>query len=76
MRIAMAGRPWFRRAVFSWVGALVLMGAPTVARADCLTEAIESCNAEFSSLSDRLTGIRGWCYIIRWSWCAVFDPVP
>lgn len=52
------------------------MGAPTVARADCLTEAIESCNAEFSSLSDRLTGIRGWCYIIRWSWCAVFDPVP
>lgn len=74
MRIAMAGRPWMRRVVFSWVGALALAGTPAVARADCLNEAIDSCNAEFSSLSDKLAGIRGWCYMIRWGWCAAFDP--
>jgi hypothetical protein len=73
MRVAFAGRQWSRGLIFGWAMTLVLAGTPRIARADCLTEAIASCNADFPALSDRLAGIRGWCYMIRWGMCEVFD---
>ena len=61
----------------SLVGALGVLPAPTPADATvaegCLSEAIASCNEDFPGDSDRLLAIRGWCYMIRWGWCEVFD---
>lgn len=61
----------------SLVGVLGVLPAPAPADATvavgCLSEAIESCNADFAGESDRMAAIRGWCYMIRWSWCEVFD---
>jgi hypothetical protein len=73
MRVAFAGRRWIRMALFGWLGILLIAGTPTTARANCLWEAISSCNADFGSVSDRLAGIRGWCYMIRWGMCSAFD---
>lgn len=69
-----AGQRYVRRLVFSWVAVVMLAGLPSTARADCLNEAIESCNADFSAASEKLLGARGWCYMIRWAWCEAFDP--
>jgi len=59
------------------VGSLGLLPTPEPADAtvvdSCVNEAIASCNEDFPSASDRLVGIRGWCYMIRWYWCEVFD---
>jgi len=41
--------------------------------ANCLNGSIESCNSDFSGSGEKLVGIRGWCYIIRWGWCSWFD---
>jgi hypothetical protein len=56
--------------------AVASLGAavPEPARADCLNESIASCNADFPGAGERVIGIRGWCYMIRLSWCALFDP--
>jgi hypothetical protein len=39
----------------------------------CLNGSISSCDADFAGSSEKLAGIRGWCYMIRWGWCAWFD---
>lgn len=60
----------------SLMGMLGVLPAPTPADAlieDCLNEAINSCSADFPGDADRAVGIRGWCYLIRWSWCEAFD---
>jgi hypothetical protein len=57
-------------------GALALAAlpaAPEPVRADCLNEQIASCNADFGATSEKLAGIRGWCYMIRIGWCALID---
>ena len=54
-------------------GALALgaiLGSPRTARADCLIEAVESCDDHFGGNSTYFTvAIRGWCYIIRSGLC-------
>ncbi len=47
--------------------------APDPVRADCLSENIASCNADFGGTTEKIIGIRGWCYMIRTGWCALFD---
>ena len=46
-----------------------LLGTPHTARADCLIEAVRSCNEDFSPSSKELVAIRGWCYLIRAGLC-------
>lgn len=56
--------------------ALVLALVPALpgrARADCLASAIKSCDADFPGGDPKTVSIRGWCYMIRWSWCNAFD---
>ena len=54
-------------------GALALaaiVGSPRTARADCLIDAVASCNSDFGGSSNYYTvAIRGWCYIIRSGLC-------
>lgn len=54
-------------------GALALgaiLGSPRTARADCLIEAVASCDEDFGGNSNYYTvAIRGWCYIIRSGLC-------
>lgn len=73
MRVAFAGRRWVRGLVFGWISAVLVAATPAIARASCLTDSIGSCNADFPSSSDRLAGIRGWCYMIRWGMCRALD---
>ena len=48
-----------------------LAGSPTPARADCVIDAVNSCDADFGGSSNYYTiAIRGWCYIIRTGMCA------
>jgi hypothetical protein len=58
---------------FILAGALALgalLGSPRAARADCLIEAVDSCNQDFGGSSNYYTvAIRGWCYIIRSGIC-------
>jgi hypothetical protein len=68
-----AGGRWVRRLVLGLVAMTMVAGAPSRAWAGCVEEAIESCQEEFSSTSDKLVGILGWCYIIRTAWCELFD---
>ena len=60
---------------FIFAGALslgALLGSPRTARADCLIDAVESCNDDFGGNSNYYTvAIRGWCYIIRSGLCGV-----
>ena len=70
MRVWFAGRRSFRRFVYGWVAVVMLAGMPTTARADCLSEAVGSCNADFSGGGWIMAGIRGWCYVIRAGICA------
>jgi hypothetical protein len=62
---------------FLLAGALAagaLLATPSAARADCLNEAIESCDKDFGGASQKeLIAVRGWCYIIRGGICAAFD---
>lgn len=58
------------------VGVLGFMPNPPPAdatAAGCLEESIDSCNADFSGDDYFMVSIRGWCYIIRSSICAVAD---
>lgn len=49
-----------------------ILGTPRAARADCLIDAVESCNDDFGGSSNYYTvAIRGWCYIIRSGMCGV-----
>lgn len=49
-----------------------LLGSPRTARADCLIEAVESCDRDFGGNSNYYTiSIRGWCYMIRSGICGV-----
>lgn len=73
MRVAFAGRRWVRRLLFGWTTALMLAATPGDARASCLTEAIQSCNADFPASDWRLVAIRGWCYMIRGGICKALD---
>jgi hypothetical protein len=50
-----------------------LLGAPRESRADCLLEAVESCNGDFPPSAKELVAIRGWCYLIRAGICAASD---
>lgn len=51
-----------------------LLGTARPAHADCLIDAVESCNADFGGNSNYFTtSIRGWCYIIRSGMCAALD---
>lgn len=56
-------------------GALALgaiLGSPRTARADCLIDAVESCDNDFGGNSNYYAvAIRGWCYIIRSGLCGV-----
>jgi hypothetical protein len=55
------------------VGALGNMPAPRPADAtmatNCMDSVIYSCDDDFSTTSEYLTAIRGWCYLIRGAWC-------
>jgi hypothetical protein len=46
-----------------------MLGSPRAARADCLIEAVRSCNEDFPSTQKELVAIRGWCYLIRAGLC-------
>ncbi len=43
------------------------------AKADCLREAIDSCNTDFPPSDKFGTAIRGWCYLIRTGMCKALD---
>lgn len=60
------------------VAGLVAAG-PEPAAADeklwtCMAEAVESCDRDFGGDDERSIAIRGWCYMIRTSWCVILDP--
>lgn len=40
----------------------------------CVTEAIDSCDKDFSGRDPYSTAIRGWCYVIRSGICYAIDP--
>ncbi|HEX8850395.1 MAG TPA: hypothetical protein VF761_12740 [Gemmatimonadaceae bacterium] len=51
-----------------------LLGTARPAQADCLSEAVTSCDNDFGGNSNYFTvSIRGWCYMIRTGLCAVLD---
>jgi hypothetical protein len=59
-------------------GALGALSNPAPADAalaeeSCVSEAVASCDEDFSGSTEKLIGIRGWCYMIRWYMCLVFD---
>lgn len=51
-----------------------LLGSPRTARADCVIEAVESCDNDFGGSSNYYTiAIRGWCYIVRTGMCKALE---
>ena len=62
-----------KKFIFAGVLALgALLASPRAARADCLREAVDSCNDDFGGNSNYYTiSIRGWCYMIRAGICGV-----
>ena len=51
-----------------------LLSTPRAARAECLSEAVESCDKDFGGANNKeLIAVRGWCYLIRAGICAAFD---
>lgn len=56
------------------IAAGALVAAPQTARAECLSEAVESCDKDFGGASNKeLIAVRGWCYLIRAGICAALD---
>lgn len=47
----------------------VFAGSPRAARADCLIDAVNSCNEDIGNNQKELIAIRGWCYLIRAGLC-------
>jgi hypothetical protein len=39
----------------------------------CLSEAVSSCDSEFGGGAEKTIAVRGWCYLIWWTWCYAFD---
>lgn len=58
-------------------GGLALLPNPQPAdaqsSAQCLREAIESCDRDFPGGDKFTAAIRGWCYMIRYAMCMVLD---
>ena len=51
-----------------------LLGSPRAARADCVIDAVESCDRDFGGSSNYYTvAIRGWCYIVRTGMCKALE---
>jgi hypothetical protein len=51
-----------------------LLGSPRGARADCVIDAVESCDNDFGGNSNYYTvAIRGWCYIVRTGMCKALE---
>jgi hypothetical protein len=51
-----------------------LLGSPRAARADCVIDAVESCDNDFGGNSNYYTvAIRGWCYIVRTGMCKALE---
>lgn len=51
-----------------------LLGSPRTARADCVIDAVESCDRDFGGSSNYYTvAIRGWCYIVRTGMCKALE---
>lgn len=47
-----------------------IVGTPRTSRADCLIDAVASCDDDFGGNSNYYTiAIRGWCYLIRAGLC-------
>jgi hypothetical protein len=47
-----------------------ILGTPRPAHADCLIDAVATCDNDFGGNSNYYTiAIRGWCYIIRAGMC-------
>jgi len=58
------------------VGALGALGNPQPADAQlrgCLGETITECDARFPATDKDMVAIRGWCYMIGWGICKVFQ---
>ena len=49
-----------------------ILGTPRQARADCLIDAVASCDEDFGTANSNYytISIRGWCYLIRAGLCA------
>ncbi len=62
-----------KRAIFASALALgAILGSPRVARADCLIDAVATCDDDFAGSNGNYftVAIRGWCYIIRAGICS------
>jgi hypothetical protein len=63
-----------KKAIYSLVAALALVGRPTPATATslikCMIEAVQECDARFPPSDYRNISIRGWCYMITTGICA------
>ncbi len=63
-----------KKAFFSLVAALALLGRPAPATATsvirCMQEAVADCDARFPPSDYRLIAIRGWCSVIATGICA------
>ena len=48
-----------------------VLGTPRQARADCLIDAVNSCDDDFGTANSNYytISIRGWCYLIRAGLC-------
>jgi len=64
-----------KKAMLAGVLALgAILGSPHTARADCVIEAVDSCDRDFGGNSNYYTiAIRGWCYIVRSGICKALD---
>lgn len=62
---------WFagRHRLLPWLSAVLLVGAPAAARADCYGQVVKSCSA---GELDGGTGV--WCAGIAWTICQFVDP--
>ena len=49
-----------------------IIGSPRTARADCVIDAVDSCNSDFGGSNGNYytISIRGWCYLIRSGLCS------
>lgn len=62
-----------KKAIYSLVAALALVGRPTPATATsvikCMIEAVGECDGRFPPSDYRNVAIRGWCYMIYTGIC-------